>query len=51
MLAKALVSEGKHVASFPMFGVERRAPRSLLICASTISRSEKKLKYIILIAS
>lgn len=24
MLAKALVSEGKHVASFPMFGVERR---------------------------
>jgi 2-oxoacid:acceptor oxidoreductase gamma subunit (pyruvate/2-ketoisovalerate family) len=24
MLAKAFVSEGKHVASFPMFGVERR---------------------------
>jgi len=24
MLAKALVSEGKYVASFPMFGVERR---------------------------
>ena len=48
MLAKALVSEGKHIVLLRGLVLEEgRADR----CLSAVRRSEKKLKYVILIAS